>query len=79
VDLTLRQGYWIKFCMKLTTVISHNNLQGMHPVVLIYTKCYLSVTTQQLSILSFTLSAYSEFIDLDGITCYIHNAIHNCY
>jgi hypothetical protein len=30
-----------------------DNLQGMHPVVLIYTKCFLFVTTQQLQILSF--------------------------
>jgi hypothetical protein len=25
MDLTLREGYWIKFCMKLIAVISHDN------------------------------------------------------
>jgi hypothetical protein len=25
MDLTLREGYLLKFCMKLTTVISHDN------------------------------------------------------
>jgi hypothetical protein len=25
MDLTLREEYWIKFCMKLIAVISHDN------------------------------------------------------
>jgi hypothetical protein len=25
MDLTLTEGYWITFCMKLTAVISHDN------------------------------------------------------
>jgi hypothetical protein len=25
MDFTLRDGYWIKFCMKLISVMSHNN------------------------------------------------------
>jgi hypothetical protein len=25
MDLTLREGYWIKFCMKLITLISRDN------------------------------------------------------
>jgi hypothetical protein len=28
MDLTLREGYWIKFCMKLIAVISHDNYYG---------------------------------------------------
>jgi hypothetical protein len=25
MDLTLREGYWIEFCMKFIAVISHDN------------------------------------------------------
>jgi hypothetical protein len=28
MDLTLREGYWIKFCMKLIAVIPHDNYYG---------------------------------------------------
>jgi hypothetical protein len=33
MDITLREEYWIKFCMKLIAVISHNNYysQFYHP------------------------------------------------
>jgi hypothetical protein len=30
MDLTLREEYWITFCMKLITVISHDNYQSFY-------------------------------------------------
>jgi hypothetical protein len=29
MDLTLREEYWIKFCMKLIAVISHDNYYSL--------------------------------------------------
>jgi hypothetical protein len=43
MDLILREGYWIQFCMKLIAVISHDKiLQAvLLPVLLICTVYYI--------------------------------------